>query len=398
MIFVDINTFFAPKSGGIRVYHEAKLAWFAAHPEHRYFLVCPGPRYGERWLAENVVIVEVAGARCGRDPAGYRLMLDFARVLRLLRRVRPDVVEVGDPWMSGPFCLLLRSLGLLPGRLVSFYHCDAVPTWITPWASAPGRLQRLRAPAGRLATAIFYRTQRAYPLTAVASTTMQRRLVEQGIENVVRLPFGTDEAFFAAAELRRERREGGNVRLLYVGRLGREKGADLLLAALPRLLALPGVQLTVVGRGTYAADFAAIHHPAFAYRDFVTDRDELARIYGAHDVLLAPGAHETFGLSVLEALAAGLIVVGPDAGATADLLATLAPRFRFRAGCVDDFCRAANAAVCADLPAEAARSTTLARTYGSWSAAIERMVRYHEAATPAATAPAGRRPDRHVAA
>jgi alpha-1,6-mannosyltransferase len=42
---------------------------------------------------------------------------------------------------------------------------------------------------------------------------------------------------------------------------------------------------------------------------FVRDRGQLARLLASADVSLAPGPHETFGLSALEALASGTPVV-----------------------------------------------------------------------------------------
>jgi alpha-1,6-mannosyltransferase len=377
MRFVDINTFFAPESGGIRTYHRAKIAWFEVHPEHEYFLVCPGPRYREHALAENVRVIEVRGPRLSRSPGGYRLMLDYLSVLRLLRRVRPDVVEAGDPWLTGISCLLMRRLALLRGLLASFYHSDPIHTWVVPNAAAPGLLRPLRRAIGRVFSGLFYGLQRSYPLTIVTSRSMVERLQAHGVQRVARLPFGTEPRFFSGECT--ERGAAGPVRLLYVGRLGKEKGIELLLAVLPELLARSDVRVTVVGRGAYAVEIAAIRHERFEYLGYVSDRDELAAIYRAHDVLLAPGEYETFGLCVLEALAAGLRVVGPDEGGTADLLGEMDSPFRFRAGDVESFHSAVLRAVAADALKEAERSRALARRYGSWDEAISRMVAYYEA-------------------
>lgn len=43
MIFMDINTFHGPKAGGIRTYHNAKVAFFARQTRDLYCLVYPGP-------------------------------------------------------------------------------------------------------------------------------------------------------------------------------------------------------------------------------------------------------------------------------------------------------------------------------------------------------------------
>jgi len=372
MDFVDINTFFAPRAGGIRTYHQAKIAWFSRHPEHRYHLVCPGPRRRSRELASNVIQFEVFGPRLGRDPEGYRLMVDYGAVYRLLRDVRPAVVEAGDPWLTGGFCLLVHGAGKLPGLLSSFYHSDVVRTWVDPWAGAPGGLPGVRRMAGRLAGRLFYGLQRAYPITVVAARSTGESLRAQGVTRVVRLPFGADPAFFAREEPRP--RSTGRARLLYAGRLGHEKGAELLLRTLPRLLGPAGVEVTVAGRGSHAPRFAAFRHPRYRYLGFVADRGEMARVFREHDVLLAPGRHETFGLSVLEGLAAGLVVVGPDAGGTADLLRELRSPFVFRAGDDESFVEAVAEALRADREEAARDGRALALRYGTWDDAIGRMV------------------------
>ena len=53
--------------------------------------------------------------------------------------------------------------------------------------------------------------------------------------------------------------------------------------------------------------------------------------YASHDVLLAPGRFETFGMAALEAAAAGLVVVGPDQGGTGELLRQIASPLMFPA-------------------------------------------------------------------
>src|SRR5262249_59478823 len=93
--------------------------------------------------------------------------------------------------------------------------------------------------------------------------------------------------------------------------------------------------VTVVGRGRHWDRFEGIIHPRFTLQPFIHDRGALARLYAEHDVFLAPSRHETFGLAALEAAAAGLVVVGPDAGGTGELLRQMESPFIFPAGGVD---------------------------------------------------------------
>ncbi len=149
-----------------------------------------------------------------------------------------------------------------------------------------------------------------------------------------------------------------------MGRLIADKAANLLWEALPEILRMPGVEVTVLGSGPYQPKFAAAQWPGYRYLEYVSGRQELAEIYRSHDILLAPGPYETFGLAVLEAMASGLVVVGPNRGGTAELLAEARSPFVFRAGDVADFVRVVAAASAADLAPHRHASLTAARRYG----------------------------------
>lgn len=389
MLFLDINTFFSPKAGGIRTYHRAKIEWFRKRPGIGYGLVFPGPVRKELKEADNVALIQAYGPALTKDPAGYRLLIDFIRVFRIIRAQRPEVLEAGDPWLTGLFCLALRKLGLYRGLLVSFYHSDPVPTYIEPW-SGRGRFPGLRKPLAKAAATLFYRLQRAYDLTAVASRTMEERLRARGVRAVAYLPFGVPAHFLEGAAGPEAPASGafdpgakavpgnGRIGLLYAGRLDRDKGVDLLLASLPELLKR-NVKVTVMGRGAMAGAFSSFRHERYRFLGFVADPAEVRAVYDAHHVLLAPGPHETFGLGVLEGMARGLVVVGPDAGGTGELLREAESPFRFPAGDAEGFREAVAKALTCDWRAEFARSRSLALRYGGWDDAIGRMIKRYSA-------------------
>jgi alpha-1,6-mannosyltransferase len=428
VIFLDINTFFSPKAGGIRTYHQAKIEWFRNHPGVGYWLVHPGAARQERKAAENVTLVEGFGPALTKDPAGYRLLIDFIRIFALIRRLRPDVIEAGDPWLTGIFCLLLRKLGLYKGLLVSFYHSDPVPSYFRPWAER-GSLQGLKRPLIAAAGAVFYRLQRGYDLTAVSSKTMEDRLRAKGVRALAHLPFGVPAFFLADVPDRPEARtppplsadrpdgagagattvvdvaraagwgdgedeedaaaaaakDAREVRLLYAGRLDPEKGIDLILEALPGLLKRANVSVTVIGRGSRAESFAAYTHPRYRYLGFIEDPMRMRENYDSHHILLAPGPFETFGLGVLEAMARGMIVVGPDQGGTAELLRQAKSPFIFETGNEAEFHRTVGRAMRSDWSVEMPRSLFLAREYGTWDDAIGRMITRYSARLGART-------------
>lgn len=116
----------------------------------------------------------------------------------------------------------------------------------------------------------------------------------------------------------------GDCVLLYVGRFGATTKADLfpLLLVLSRLIRLhPHARLVLAGDDTYqrlAADCRSFAEAlGCAARVSVVPNpssDEKKRLYAAADIFVSPAdsLQETFGLSIIEAMASGLPVVASD--------------------------------------------------------------------------------------
>jgi alpha-1,6-mannosyltransferase len=381
LTFCDIATFYCRTGGGIRTYYDAKLDWFRRQHRHRYVLIIPGTRSSRRALTPSVTLVEARGIGVTRRREGYRLFLDFAHIRSMVRECRPDVLEAGDPWISGPFALWLRRRDGMPRTVSSFFHSDPIPTYVERALSR--KVPRwMTHPVSHVSSRAFYRLQASYDMTMVSSTVSLDRLQHEGVTNVWCSPFGVDSALFDAAHQRlpvdRTRR------LLYVGRLDRDKQVELLLATLPGLLEIDDVFVTVVGTGRLGAAFDRCRHPRLRCVGYVRDRAALAALYSEHDILLAPGAYETFGLAALEAAAAGLIVVGPDRGGTGALLGEMQSPFVFKAGDAEDFLATVRAALRADWRDGSQASRVLAARYGTWPDAIARLVDTYERVIEAA--------------
>ena len=136
----------------------------------------------------------------------------------------------------------------------------------------------------------------------------------------------------------------GEVRLLYVGRISREKDLDLLAAAYRRLRdeGLP-VQLFVVGHGPYSEAFAKSLPEAF-FTGYLRGK-ELAAAYASADVFVFPSTTDTFGNVILEAQASGLPVVVSDSGGPKELVEHEANGLITKSHDVKDFTRAVRALV-----------------------------------------------------
>jgi glycosyltransferase involved in cell wall biosynthesis len=97
-----------------------------------------------------------------------------------------------------------------------------------------------------------------------------------------------------------------------VGRLCRQKGQDLLLAAWPRIVeAVPPAQLVLVGDGP---DRAALSAAAPAGVRFAGGTDDPRPWYAAADVVAMPSRWEGMALVQLEAMASARCLVATDVG------------------------------------------------------------------------------------
>jgi glycosyltransferase involved in cell wall biosynthesis len=121
----------------------------------------------------------------------------------------------------------------------------------------------------------------------------------------------------------------GGGRLLCVGVLAPHKGQDVLVAALAGL-PQPGWRCTVVGSPDREPGFAArLRRQAttaglgdrIAFRGPCRHED-LAAVYAAADLLVAPSRVESYGMVVTEALAAGLPAVATAVGGLPEALGT----------------------------------------------------------------------------
>ena len=167
--------------------------------------------------------------------------------------------------------------------------------------------------------------------------------------------------------------------LAFLGRFEEpRKGLPLLLAAFERLVAAhPGARLVVAGRGDAGA---ALREVGPASRDRVlfigqVDDAERSRLLAAADVFVAPNlGGESFGIILLEAMAAGAPVVASDLPAFRDVCDDGRLGRHFRTGDAADL--AAVLATTLDDPRTAARAAEAAREVRryDWSAVTRQVV------------------------
>jgi glycogen synthase len=123
--------------------------------------------------------------------------------------------------------------------------------------------------------------------------------------------------------------------VLLIGRLVYEKGFQIALDALPRVIArLDGVRFLVAGSGTHEAELKAQarrlgldRHGSFM--GWIGD-DVLRSLYRIADLCVVPSIYEPFGLVALEAMASGCPCIVADTGGLREVVPNDDVGMRFR--------------------------------------------------------------------
>ncbi|MGY1723771.1 glycosyltransferase family 4 protein [Blastococcus sp. SYSU DS0533] len=222
-----------------------------------------------------------------------------ARVRRWLREGRFDVVHVHEP--ATPSVSLLVCM-IATGPIVATFHAA---TTRSKWLAAVGPMARpwLEKISGRIAVSDFAR----------------RVQVEHLGGDAVILPNGVHVPFFAQGPALPGfgRGSGGPPTIGFVGRFDEpRKGLPVLLQALRTVVrAHPGTRLLIAGRGDADQLWSMVGddlRPHVTLLGEVSEADKAALLRSV-DVYCAPNLlGESFGVILIEAMAAGAPVVASD--------------------------------------------------------------------------------------
>lgn len=316
---LDITKFFGPTTGGIRTYLTEKSRYVESRDDLRQVVIVPGPRDaltegpGTRWYQ-----VEGRGIPTQRP---YRFLTRRRVIARVFDHEAPDIIEVGSPYLVPWICRPIAHRLHLP--LVWFYHTN-FPRIISP---RPASDYRLRRAAGQLADGYLRRLGRVFHGALAASQTAVQALERAGFARIEKVPLGVDLSCFhpdrraAAAETRARYGLPSGPLAMYVGRLAREKELHLVIDAWPVVESRTGASLVLIGDGPSRSFFRArCQARRVHWLPHESDRDRLADLLAAADLVIAPGPAETFGLAALEAMASGVPVLSSDQGAVRELV------------------------------------------------------------------------------
>jgi len=370
----DVTQSYAVRGGGVKTYLSEKRRFMLERTDASHVLIVPGEE--DRIVREGrAITIEIKSPQVPGSP-NYRLLLRSRAVLEALALAQPDIVECQDAY-NLPWTALYYRARHPETALVAGYHTD-FPTVYVEHSLRPRTgayvARRVKRTCYRYAADLYRRFDAFYTMTQVAA----EHFAELGLPGAHILTLGADTALFHKAQRNPDLRARIGVAadaplLIYAGRIDREKKARVVVDAFRKMPPAWNAGLVMLGDGKEREALACecaglrVHFPGF-----VDDRETLATYLASADVYVSAMENETFGISVIEAQAAGLPVVGVRAGAMID---RVPPSLGRLGPCGDSDAMSANiAAVWMDrLSGIGARARAHAVENFSWTKTFEKL-------------------------
>jgi alpha-1,6-mannosyltransferase len=313
---LHLTNFYHAKSGGIGAFYRA-LFQYANRQGRQMLLVVPGEESRCEQAGPYARIYYVKAPRSPWFDRRYRLIfpMGFAatETMRIVRTEQPDVIEISDkytlPYLSGMMRKGLINGVKRPTEIATSHERmdDNISAHVT--GSDVG-----------LWFARFYMRHIYFPMFdhhIANSRYTAEELVAASYGHTTRrgiwtCPMGLDVSQFKSGDATPHRGK----RLLYAGRISREKNVTLLIDMLERLP--EEYSLMVAGDGPLRTWFLAEASRRCPGRidtqGHFPDRAAFVQMFRGADAFIHPNPHEPFGITPLEAMASGLPVVAPNAG------------------------------------------------------------------------------------
>jgi alpha-1,6-mannosyltransferase len=386
---VDFNSMFSFSGGGIRTYHMRKLAYFASRADVAYSMIAPSDRDGvEAHGHARLHHVKTPPLLRVRN---YSVITEPRKLLRLVDELQPDLIEAGAPYTDPLLARLIarrvgagRGAGATTGPvIVGFWHTHYPSAYLEFYGSrvSPGFGRAL----GRLGWRLARRTYGFFDATIAAADCIIEDLRAAGITRVIQCPLGIDiDAFHPrhrdADKRRQVGAEGQRPLVFFPHRLLAEKGIVQVVEAVPRIAEATGAVFVFAGTGPEQPRVEALcrEREDCHFLGFVDGAGEMARWHASADVTFGLSAWETFGFSVLEAMASGVPLVAADRGAARDWVGRASCGVLVPHGDTEALVRATIELLQRPDRAElGARGRAFVAAHFSWEQTFERMLDYY---------------------
>jgi alpha-1,6-mannosyltransferase len=319
-LFCDLTQSWSEVGGGVRTYLLHKRRHILEATPHRHLMIIPGA-HDQVIEEERAITVTIASPHVPGSPH-YRLMLRNGAVRKTLELFRPDLIECQDAY-NLPWAAIAHRRRYPETALIAAYMTD-FPTVYVERPLSRVITRPIASMLGRICYGYCGNLYRRFDsVFAVSENGGAAKLRSLGIAPVEVVPLGVEVGEFGPS--RRDPRLRAKLGLsdhqpllIYVGRLDGEKKPDVVVDAFRRLPSELGAKIALLGEGPLKTELAASGDERIIMPGYVKSRAELAHWLASADIYVSAMADETFGISIIEAQASGLPVVGVAAGAMLD--------------------------------------------------------------------------------
>lgn len=321
LLLCDLTQSYSPAGGGgISTYLREKRDYILNHTPHHLLQIVPGPE--DKVVVNGRHIWAEVGADPVRGSPNYRFILRTKIVRALLAEYHPNVIESLCPWIL-PWTAINHRRAFPDTTLVAGYSTD-FPNAHVHRVMLPKVGATLAAGLRWLSYGYAEITYREFDWVYTLSDDIRQVLAKHNVPRGSVLQLGVDTTMFHPSKRDSGYRaslglESHGPLLIYAGRIDNEKRADRVVDMFRRLPDSFGASLVMIGDGKLHDRLVAESQGLrIAFTGFEPDRERLARALASSDIYVSAMADETFGISIVEAQAAGLPVVGVASGAMID--------------------------------------------------------------------------------
>ncbi len=312
-----------PTISGVAVFSR-QLALELIKRGHKVHIICPSTRFKSYSESDNGILVH--RIRAIKNPFRPRLKVSFfprRDVVMWFHRIQPDVAHLQDPTSICSEIIRMCNKTQTKSVMTNHFAFEYVLSYL-PW------LKFYHRPIAQMLEKYLIRMYNRCDFVTFPSNAIRQKFGHHklkvpslAISNGVDLDQFFPSYNFEAMKMRFHL--PNKPLILYVGRLDQDKKTGLIIDAFAKMKQNDRHHLIICGEGNKknrlmqkARRLNLTKHITFI--NFINHQTELPQLYQMATVFTTASTIETQGVVVLEAMASGLPIVAPNAGALPELV------------------------------------------------------------------------------
>lgn len=312
-ILIGIEAYYPLKAGS--AYAAYRLAIGLTNRGHEVFVITPGEGFKVHKTIEDKITVYRIGSSLPIFSSGLRIS-PFARyyVAPIIKEIKPDVIHVEDHFFVAWSLIDYARKHKIPLVGTNHYHPRNLTHHLKLSPKIEEKLEKL---AWKHFNAIYGQLD----IITTPTETSKQIMMDNGFKKPIRvISNGIDMAYFKpfpkkelADVAKKYHLDGDLKKVLFVGRLEKEKSVDVTIRAIKLVSKKIDVKFFVIGVGSEREELEKLSQELgigdrVVFLGGIPDED-VRRIYSYCDLFVTSSTVELQGLVVMEAMASGLPIV-----------------------------------------------------------------------------------------